>query len=325
MNEDIPTTNFTNKDYSSIVRFVEILASVNQRVSSKKAASDFNYKSDGLIDKLILSFDTDFDLSVMIKLGKELGYKINGKYLRDKRFYIFFENHCGQSVQAHLIHRDKESFNTITVNPSKFKSLSKLNLFLYSLFQSHLCNSLIKRIDFSINIYDEFCNVIQGLDFALKSAKTEYSDKKSFTGIIIGKGNDKIIAYNKQIESKTCFPWTRVERQLSGNKTPINKYFELEGYLQQLTTQNCLSVVQLNHIEFSRPTVRLTHVQEEQFSDLKSLVSHSGLYQARKKLNINRTFKRDYSKYFLLIPHKHQPNEILKDSMKIYVKGGKDE
>lgn len=321
MNEKQPLNIFPDEDRGQIVKFLELLATVDCRVSSTNTTSTLGAEGvdHGFIDKLTLKLSEDVSLCEILAISKRTSIKAEGKYLGDKRFYIVLESESGTKVWNHLLHRDNESFNTITVNPSKFRNLKDLEDFLYNIYGARVSAATIKRIDLSVDIYDCFNQVIKGLDVLYKSVKTEYSNKTSFTGLMIGKGEDKLLIYDKSVESKTKAPRTRLERQFSGKKVPIKKFGELRKYIQNLDQDNSMNIFSLNYIEFVRPKVRLTSIQEGQLQELQSLINHFGFYQTRKKLNQNRNFLRDYSGYFLLIPFKKQPNHLFNEGMKAFI------
>lgn len=323
MNTDETLETLSTLECKPIVRLLEILARVDSRVSSGKEESSSRSLARGLIDKLVLKFEHEVSLQDCIAKARKHSCEVQGKYLRDKKYYVSFESKEGAVFRAHLRFRDNDCFDTITINPSHFQLLLDLEIFVDLFFPSMLSKAVISRIDFSVDIFDDFNKVIRGVDFTWKSARTEFTNNRSFTGLMVGKGNDKVIVYDKMVESNVVHPWTRIERQLSGRKVPVRKYRELRGYLEGAAAVDIFSGITLSYVEFCRPSCSMSLLQEEMFHDLKSLVIHSGIFQARKKLNKNKNFKRDYSKFFLLIPYQEQLPEVFKVSMNDYL-GGKN-
>ena len=309
------------EDLDLITKFLGILTKVNSRVSSDKSTSEDNLlkKPKGLIDKLILEMETEVDLESFVKYSKAEGFDVVGKHLRDKRYYVILTDNRGRRVWNHLLHRDNQSFRKLTINPSDFGSLNDLESFLEKIYGQDIFDSKISRIDCTVDYFQPLKNVLRGFDIPNKSAKSEYSDETAWTGLKVGKKNDKIVVYDKQKESGVNFPMTRIERQMTGTKVPVKYLKDLRSYLSDLVSCNPLEGLVTNYIEFIRPLNKMNDARESKFNELKALVNHDGYFQTRKKLNENRNFRRDYSDFYLLIPYKKQPYQIFLESMKTYI------
>jgi hypothetical protein len=318
MNNNEALQTLTNQQKNDLVRFTDLLLKVSNRVKVSRPnvtsmVGTFQ-KPKGFIDKLVLFFSEKKSVSELINRAEKLGCKCETGYLTDKKLYLFIKKEHIQ-IECFLGVPENTEIKKIQFNPSKGLVFYKSELFLLELFGPIIFEAKIYRIDFTIDIFKGFKKILEGLDVKYKSAKVEYIGKGSNrTGVKIGQGNDKLVIYDKSKKEKTKYPWTRIERQLSGPKSPIKKYGELRYSLSSIIKFNPLGIVTLNHIDLVEKA-DYTEVQREQFNELKVLIKHEGYFSARKKLNYNKNFQRDYSKYFTLTAFKKQPEDIFNEDI----------
>lgn len=316
MNRYEGIATLTEDELSSTTRFIQILSN-DYSISSHNVTSKNTpvTSGKGFIDKLILRSVNYIQKEYTISKCKELGFEISYKYL-SKKYYLII-NTGTLIIQCCLFREDHTDFNRIILNPSKASHYFKVESILLQLFGPSILNSQIYRIDLSVDIYKPYEEVIQGLDIQNKSAKSEYLDKTARTGIMVGTDNDKIIVYDKSKEQKTDEHWTRIERQLTASKVPVKTLMQLRDALPEILELNLLGIVTLNDIKLIEPTI-----PDEKYYELKALIKHQGLFLARKKLNKNNNFKRDYGKFFSLTPYQYQPSDYLESGLTTFFKVG---
>jgi hypothetical protein len=316
MNENEPLSTLTDMERLRVVNFTQLLCKVSPRVSRQKPTSQdaLVQIGKGLIDKLEIFLPTTLFLNNTISKCNELGLRYKDKYL-GKLFTL--EIQIGtQRVNCVLGKQTSTEFNKVITNPShgRFCSSTELNLML--LFGPTVLQSKIYRIDFTADIYEEYQQVLRGLDVKYKSANIEYIGKSVRTGVKIGANNDKVIIYNKALKEKVDKPWTRIERQMSGSKVPIKKLIELRYALPDILDFDPLGIVTLNNLELIKPDFPKGE-QLERFYEFRTLIEHEGYFLTRKKLNekYHKNFNRYFGEFFNLTPYQYQPSDIFKSDI----------
>jgi hypothetical protein len=318
MNSNEGLSTFTADELKSIIRFTQLLSNTHSRVSSNISASKELSSSigKGLIDKLVVYSNCPISKSYILDKSKKLGFEITYKNLRDKNYYLVI--HSSEiDIYCCLYRADKEDFSKISLNPSMSSNYTKVESILIQLFGPTILMAKVYRLDFTVDIYRPYEEVLRGLDIKNKSAKSEYLDKTARTGIIIGTQNDKILIYDKSKEQKSETPRTRIERQLSGPKVPIQKLMQLRMSLPTILDFNPLGIISLHRIRLKEPVT-----PNDKFHEFKALIKHEGFFFTRKKLNKNNNFKRDYGKFYSMPPHQYQPSDYLKSDLTTFFKDG---
>lgn len=177
----------------------------------------------------------------------------------------------------------------------------------------------IYRLDFTVDLYRPYSNVLEELDIAYKHYRVEHlNSSKGRTGLQVGTDNDKIIIYDKAAQKGLKTPLTRIERQLTGPKVPVKMFRELRESLPLILEGDLLSNVKLNQVDFVEESI-LSEKKIEKLHELKTLIKHEGFFQAKKKLTTeHNNFKRDYGNLFSLKPLEVQPSDLLKDGLTKY-------
>jgi hypothetical protein len=308
----IPT--FNHSELGSIVRLTQILLGVHERVSSQKPTSLRVER--GLLDKLVIKLTTTQSVQSLRVRCRELNYKIEGYYKRDKRFYLSI-NLGHQIIDVLLGRPENTEFWQITINPSKFSHWSLLEMNLIQIFNPIVLTSIIYRLDFTYDIFEDYYQILSGLTVLNKSARTEFVDGSIRSGLQIGVGDDKFVIYDKGFKEKTDFSWTRIERQISGTKVFIKTLGEMKSSIEKILEFDPFSTVSLNNIHFQGAS--LSHGQRVKYDELRTLIKHEGFYLARKKLSKDRNFIRDYERFFQLIKYTNQPRDIFnRDIIKFF-------
>ncbi len=312
----------TNSELISLSRFTEILSNVHNRVSSRKPSSISpqlnNNLGKGLIDKLIIHLPQSMTTEELTLRCKGMGYKVNMHYKRDKRYYMGIDCHS-QTIDCFLGRPNNTECYKIIINPSKVKLWSMTELLLIKIFSKSVLESKIYRIDYTVDIFETYEKILEGLDIKYKRSTVEFIGGSIRTGLLIGVENDKISIYNKGNKEKANFPWTRIERQTTGKAIFIKKLGDLKHSAEQIITYNPLAIITLNNIHFISDQ-NLPEGQISKLNELKTLIKFEGYFLGKKKLSKNNNFQRDYGNLFTLTPYLIQPHEIFNNDISIFFK-----
>lgn len=302
--------NYSNSDIQSVARFVEILMQAEQRVSRCKptSAEQGSALGRGLLDKLEISLPVAMSVVKLRERCKELGYRIKGEYKGHRKFYLSIYD-CPQPIDCFLGNERNEYFSKVILNPSKVEKYSTTESELLKIFGPTVLNSKIYRLDFTVDIYEDYSKVLSGLDIKYKKANSEFLGDSVRTGLNVGVKNDKVIIYDKGLKEKVKKTWTRIERQMSGKKIFIKSLGELKSKLNEIIKFDPLGIINLKNIQ-TIENVKYTALQLEKLSDLKALLKYEGYFLAKKKLSVNNNFQRDYGDFLVAIPYDIQPSEI---------------
>lgn len=309
MNVNEPIT-YSPSEIRSVVRFTEILAQVELRVSrcNPTSTSQRSAFGKGLLDKLEFLLPEPMSVEKLQEKCKELGYKLKGEYKGDKRFYLSIYD-CPQVIDCYLGHPHNIQFTKIILNPSKVEKFSITELEVLKIFGPTAVNSKIYRLDFTVDIYEEYSKVLSGLDIKFKKTNSEFIGGSIRTGLNVGGKNDKVIIYDKGVKEKVDHPWTRIERQMSGRSIFIQRFGDLKSKLIDIIQFNPLGIVKLENIQVIEDA-KHTSIQLERINELKALLKYEGYFLAKKKLTLNNNFQRDYGCFLMTIPYETQPSDI---------------
>ncbi|MGZ3743829.1 MAG: hypothetical protein ACXWRA_08260 [Pseudobdellovibrionaceae bacterium] len=301
---------------SALERYFALLSLASDRVSQPPTVTHLDtIPTKGLIDKLSGSFSLNVPWQPIREKLQDNKIAFKKTRLKDRCFYIQIGIKTGTFLR--LANFDQEIAGLIS-NPSNFESYQDYRNHLISIFPEDLLSDFkIQRMDLAVDYEVTFSKVLGSLDVSRKKAQFEFvSTSGQLTGIRIGKGFDKISAYDKQIESNVPSPRSRIERQISGKKLPTHS---LERLPTILTDSSFIpfSDVKLWETLFKDSNL-LTPQQRSRQNELKVLIKNNGLLQARKKLNTNDNFKRDYGHLMQLNLWHEQPDEVFRKSIKTF-------
>lgn len=303
-----------DSELKSILRFAELLMAVHNRVSRPKPSSlipnvDMS-QGKGLLDKLIIHLPVSMSTEELMIRCNTLGYSVKIHRKRDGKYYIGINCHS-QTIDCFLGRQDNIEFYKIITNPSKVKYWSPTELLLLQIFNKSVLDSTIYRMDCAVDIFEWYMKLLEGFDVKYKRATIEFIGNSIRSGLLIGDtmGNDKISVYNKAEKEKTNYPWTRIERQLTGPKVIVKRLGDLKYSADKIIDFDPLAIVTLNNLHFLSAQ-NLSEERLEKFNELKTLIKHEGYFQARKKLTKHNNFKREYGEFFMMTPYLLQPREI---------------
>lgn len=241
-----------------------------------------------MIDKLRLkAFETKTHDEIRSDL-KELKY-ITTKSSRYYSEILVFEQATGISVEI-SVNPNIEGISSLVMmfNPSRFPSFGKVDSIVNSVFNS---DPIIDRIDFNVDIAMPINDVLGSLMIKRKRAREVYREYTEATGVYIGRNPDLYCLYNKALKDKLSGDLTRIERRLFKQKVPFRNYSELDFYLDFNPFES------LSMYELKMTGNRLS--DEAKFKKLQELALLHGLTGAKRILNSNQNFNRDYGKFLL--------------------------
>lgn len=309
------------EDIKRVTRLVEIALAVDSRISSPKPTSKMLCDiGRGMVDKLIIKLHQSISVEDIKEKCRELGIRVKGEYKNGKKFFLCIYHPNGLVINCYLGVPENKSFYRVILNPFKVNSFSKVEHALLQVFGEAINVGVIYRLDFTVDYYRAYEEILSGLDVRYKHYQVEHMKSgKGRTGLQIGTDDDKIIIYNKGAQLGISEPLTRIERQLSGSKVFIKTFGELRSAQPKILEFDPLSIIRLHELNLIKGKI-LNTGQVKRFHELETLVKHEGYFQARKKLNKTKNFIRDYGEFFSLRPFEVQPSAILGDAITKYFK-----
>ncbi len=307
---------------SDLVRFVELLSSANQRVSTIQVTSPSSNKTPkaALIDKLTFDLGSPIPREEFISRINASGLKHQIKKLRDRRWYI----QVGTSevgIYGALSHYQSQHVLKLVTRPSAFAHYDEYKQRLTQiLLPEEILQLRVTRLDVALDYPLDLQTTLSGLDYVHKQSKVTYQDRGGHrTGICVGTGNEKIVVYDKAAKANQDSDLTRIELQLSGTKLPARS---LEGIETAILSEewNPFKAIALNTVKITPLPNTLSTTQQERLQNLDSLLKREGLFSARRTLNEQGNFTRDYGSLFTAEPWPEQPAESFKKQIRTFFK-----
>lgn len=299
----------------SVVRFIEILRTVDQRVSTLKQTSAVATRSpvNITIDKLSFELPSPIYEAELTERLRSAGFASKLVKLRDRRWYIQV-GAAASGIYFALGSRFSPCTSRLITRPSAYPTFAHYQNQLEQLLsKQEIKNLRITRLDLAIDYQEELSSILRGFDFKRKQAQVSYIDRGGKrTGLCIGKGTEKILVYDKAIESNLSQPLTRIEVQLSGKKLPARDLSSLEKVLLD-TKWNPFDQISLNDVELPEHPASLPSIQQERLSSLTPILNREGLFSARRVFNEQGNFQRDYQSLINVQPWKQQPYASFKE------------
>jgi hypothetical protein len=302
---------------TSLAQFIELISIALDRVSTHHptSTSTESRASRALIDKLNFQLQspiTRTDLETRLN-SRGLNHRLIR--LRDRRWY--FEVGTGNKLaHLHIGHPNNDVITRLISRPSAFASFGEYKTFLADIIPDQNLSSLkITRVDLAVDYPMPLAQFMRGLDVSHKRAKLTYTDNgPTRTGLLIGKGAEKLLVYDKAHEQGMSDPMTRIELQLSGGKLPTRSLDSMASALAKgrLFTNINLSDVRLK--ELPSPT----EGQRQRQSQLDQLISREGLLSARQVLNTDRNFRRDFGSLLDVTAWDQQPSAYFMNQIKLF-------
>lgn len=203
----------------SLTDFMGILLRVDRDVSSIQVTSQTigPEKAEGCIDKLSLHVNEAIPRELIEERLRASNINFRVSTLRDRKWYLS----AGDGLQFYLGHSEQQSIYKVITRPSAFKSWNAYHDRMETVIGEWIDEARISRLDLTVDYEIPFATMLQSLDVAHKRQRTEYQEASGVkTGLKIGHGTDKIIAYDKARECGSNEPKSRIELQLNGRSAP---------------------------------------------------------------------------------------------------------
>lgn len=298
---------------ASFIRYVQLLQNVSsRRVLSNIPASNslVNAFRGAGVDKLNGYLTHPAPLSE-ININA-FGEKCEKKYLKDRKPYLCFSN---ESDVIHLrLSQDQSHVVGYVTNPNRFGSWKRFEESLEKIIgREALLTSQVSRIDLNLDFNCHFIDLVKSIDLRGKRKSISYIDDSGCrTGMNIGKGVETVVLYDKAKESgDTSKPFSRLELRLNGTKLPTRNIAEIPKKLtQSIYFRNLIGVdVAVANCKPGSPLY-------EKVNSFISVWQREGYFAAKKTLNLQRNFNRDFNKFLTVDMWTKQPSELFKDGIK---------
>ncbi|MGE4107722.1 MAG: hypothetical protein AB7F66_10945 [Bacteriovoracia bacterium] len=264
-------------------------------------------RSRGLIDKLILLTVEQIHFSDVEALADRLGARTEVTRLPELGWTFRVLGPNEERVCFHMWGKDKPSSRKVMVNPSDFRDYAHMKSFLIGLIGRNEYESADNvRTDFAVDIPDNF-DVLKKFVYATRKnfCRAYYNNGEHLNGLQIGRSPEVVSVYDKAKKEKIPGPLTRLEVQLTGKNNPIKFLTQLPdlierqewGYYKPFRKIGLegLNFTSLSEVKLRSELIRCVQAQ--------TLSNELGGHLARKKVNANGKFQRDFSKYVQAVPY----------------------
>ena len=165
MNRSEPLKTLSQADLDAIVRYSSLLSNVYNKVSRQNPTSThpLNALGRGLFDKLEIYLPRKQYVNEIIEHCHKLGFKVEGKYKRDKKYYLVIDTGT-LNINCLLGIPNNQDFYKVIVNPSHAERFSEIEGILIRLFGSTVLYSKVYRIDCTVDVNQGYETVLRGLD-----------------------------------------------------------------------------------------------------------------------------------------------------------------
>ncbi|MDA2937389.1 hypothetical protein MYX75_03895 [Acidobacteria bacterium AH-259-A15] len=294
----------------ALSRYFELLLRVEKRsVSSwKPESATVGPNGTACIDKVSLSLALWRE--ELMARAKYAGLQLKAVRLRDGRWYT----QVGDEAWGWYLYPGyfgAEWITKIITRPSAFSSFQDYLQMLRRLFSDdELATARIIRLDFAVDYPLPLRQILRCLDVSCKRIKIEYQEEGAeMTGILVGRGLEKVLVYDKGRKTGDAKPLTRIEIQLSGKKLPAWNLLALPELVERRIRP--FKAVKLHEIKLCDPSSLLSDKARMRHHELQVLIDQQGYLAARKKLNRTGNFQRDYGSFINLTSWAETPDDTL--------------
>lgn len=245
---------------------------------------------------------------------------VTQRYLKDRNLYLEI-SHGDQYIHLRLT-RDRAYAVNMLTNPNRFGSWEVYLEFIQNILTPTVIQSAqISRLDLNLDFACSFQDLIQSVDVKNKKWGAHFVDQAGErTGLILGKGAETIEIYDKSRKSNLPTPQTRLELRLSGRKLPTHKISEVPRVVKQTPL--------FKGVEGSSLTISsegVTDAQASRLNEFKLILKREGLHVAKKSMNQDRNFERNFAKLIEIKKWDLQPSQLYQDAIQGFfhtIKGG---
>ncbi|MDZ4676321.1 MAG: hypothetical protein SGI74_02335 [Oligoflexia bacterium] len=297
--------------------FFKILKNVNDRVLRVKPSSINSHPKvlGAGIDKLNAYFVEPIPIDQIRMLAKQFRYTIKRVFLKDRKPYLAVSS---DSNQIHLkLGYGESDITGLISNPNKFMTWQNYYTFVSSVIPNDsLINAKVSRLDLNLDFACSFSSLTQMLDIKNKRSSLAFIDESgSRTGLIIGKGDEKIEIYDKAKKENLADQFTRIELRLGKTKLPSRSIMDIPKVVAEGLHFEAL--VGLNARFTDLP---INTEQSQRFAAFKHNLERDGFYSAKKIMNQSRNFDRDFSKLLKIENWTIQPSQLFKNKIETFIK-----
>ncbi|MCB0404711.1 MAG: hypothetical protein KDD51_07975 [Bdellovibrionales bacterium] len=267
-----------------------------------------------MIDTLELIFEGRPDPGCFREAFKKHDLKAEIHFLRGESPGTKFVTWTGDRLFT-VIQRSNRT--KILARPCRFKSLQKFIQVLTDFFGESIGSARIRRIDFAIDLTQSLEDLYWKVDFCRKQLVTGYSSRCGQpTGITAGAGTEVQKLYDRFKKTKGQDDHRRIEVCLTKKKIPAATLAELVGY-----DPKRIAITVFLNIRFFSISITsrdLTKARYRRQIEIKTLIDNIGYTDARRRLNRNRNFHRDYANLLKITPELIQPQDLLASSLNAF-------
>lgn len=309
---------------SALVQFLSLLHAVDRRVSTTKLASEILKNeapnSRACVDKLTLELDQPVPIDRLQVAAQRVGFKLERTRLRDGKWYLALLGGA-LGFYAQIIRTPSEELVwKLVTRPSAFENFAEYSRSLKMILEpGEVAAARIQRLDLAIDYEADLSTILRSLDIPHKRSRVAFMDEGSArTGIMVGKGTEKIVVYDKAKRESIEGPLTRIELQLRGQKLPARKFEFLYGAITDWLPRSVFANISMNRVLLNEHMGQMGQRSADRINELKVMLQKDGFYASRCSLNQNRNFKRDYLPLLQTTPWATQPIEIIKRDLEVF-------
>jgi hypothetical protein len=306
---------------NAVLSFFGLLEKAQARVLRVKPASTTatNAVNSAGVDKLNAYFICTAPAAEIKVQARKCGYTVKRVFLKDKRPYLYIASDQA-GVHLKLGNEETEVVGLVS-NPNKFNDWSDYELLIQSLLPVDCLESAkVSRLDLNIDFNKPFSELIRQIDLKNKRcALTFMDDGGSRTGIIVGKGKEQIVIYDKAKKERLEKPLSRIELRLSGSKLPTKSISDIPSKIREMSFFDKVAGFD---VEVGKGP--FLPDQEKKLTQFEGVLNRDGLFAAKRSLNKTRNFNRDFKSLINLKPWQIQPADIFKNEINQFLqpKGG---
>lgn len=297
----------------AIAAYLRILDAVSTRVLREQASSKVEHlpvKSAG-VDKLELLLTEALPTELILERSRRLGLTVAQTYLKERTPFLKISDGDHYILLKPGI--DRKHIVKMISNPNRFNGWGPYMDFIENVLGPYTVESgILNRLDLNLDFSCTFADLIQSIDVKNKRSALSFKDESGErTGVIIGKGNENIEIYDKTKQAKLDTPCARIEIRLGGKKLPTRQITHLPLLLQ---SRDLFAPLEGVNLHFTNNA--LVESKADRLIEFQSLLKREGFYAAKKSMNKERNFDRNFSGLIQIKYWDTQPSQLFKDRIK---------